>query len=1596
MSSSSIADREIEELIPNRIVEDTTHTFVKYIENGKKDYNLYPIAKIYVFPDKPIYYEKLDETVFAIGRSKSMCVVPPEFTLYFLNNVVIQESLSVVVGFIEDDDIINAVRDLLDRSGILNLVFDCTSLLKSQGIYDAFLKGECDIHRIPHHIAVHSMSSLHAYKKSKVYKSLAFHSKFQNSLYTSFISTYKHKSNQTYQLEFEEDKEIMAGIISQHSALNQIYGDTNRLTFPSIFYDWTGGAAVKYVAAHELLHVDDDNESNRVDDDEETLLGEEIVLVTDEECSWFSKLFFTWTTGLIEKGYKRQLDSVDDLFQLPNSLNVDMIHKTFAENTKKRSEEEKSISLFGALYKSFGVEFFVLAIPRICADITSFAGPLLLSMLIIATQANDVNGMIKYSFFILVASSISVFNNVQYNFYVNKVAMKIKTATTMLIYDKIFVVKKFVLKDYSSGQIANFISIDTDRISNFCNSFHSFWSMPFQFIVALALIYREVGWAFVAILIISAFMIPLNKFISVKIGELSTGMMRLKDERMKLLSETMKGIKCVKLCGWDEQFEAKINLIRTEELSFLKKRKYLDAMCVYLWASCPVLITISIFGTYTLIMEQVLTASKVFTCLALINMLITPLNAFPWVLNGVIESYVSLKRLSQFADLQPSLPGDSYHVSSNSPYAVQVEDASFVYSIDTDVPTIKSISFKLEKGKIIGVMGPINAGKTTLLLTVLGELNNCKEEEKSITVDPSFVGTPIGYIGHDSWLIRGTVKENILCGKAYDEEDYRAAVKGACLTEDIANFPGHDDYFITDGGATISGGQRVRMMMARAIYQNCSLFLLDSPMAALDNRTARHVWKSFIVNEIRAKGKSAIIASHNLEFLKKCDHLIVLNNIGQLIRQGPASELFKEKIESEVVLDEDNSLSKSDLEEPEFVIPTDPVDDKEISQKGRVRLHIYKEYINAAGYILSGAIIISIFAMQITKNGSEAWLGEWTAKNDPNGTSTVNFSHGKDAYTEDEWETTKYYFKIYVIVAFLNTLFTLMRSFLFAYGGIVATSNLHSHLLKCVISAKLEWWDKTPWGVVVNRLCSDVFTVDDSLPFQLNIFLASVFNLMGSMILSLYALPILLPFVILTGILYYGLQYYYRFTTCEVKRLTTTTLSPIFSHVNDTFNGTITIKAFKLVSDFTEIMKKRITNNLRAQYSNLASSQWLSVRLQIMGVIMIAAVAFASILQKHFGLFDTSLVGLAITYALSMTNLLNSILNSFIETEKEMVSVERISHFIQNVPREVDFDDSFGEMDLSRNQADRTRLDSRQTISRLVKLGYLESSGSPQSSNQQSEGSAAPSPNGVFKAHKLPSPDINASGTVVHLNTNPELATIRTQTPSNEILFERVSLKYNSTNHQALDDVSFAVNSGKKIAVCGRTGSGKSSLFGAILKAYSIDKGRIIIGGINIRDLKFSELRQSIATITQDPFIFAGTIRSNLKVGVNKNLTDQEIKEFFEGSDTLNILCALNGLNFMIADNGSNISAGQKQVIALARVILARPKILLIDEGTSQLDNDLHSKMIKNIADYLPETTVLMVIHNECNFSSFDGIIHMESSKIRKLTQHTVHTFLYP
>lgn len=1283
-------------------------------------------------------------------------------------------------------------------------------------------------------------------------------------------------------------------------------------------------------------------------------------MVAEDGSGCVSRLLYLWLNPLLGRGQRGELNQSCDVYLLPLKLRTGVVRQYFnrcwekcqrrsgarrCQSGDRSSDQERLLEaaveeeagLLRVLHKAFGLRYYSLGVLKLVGNMLGFAGPLLLNSLVgfMEKEGAPVSWGAWCTFGLFASTFLSAVIRNVFVYQVSKVALSARAALVSSIYGKALRVRSSDLARFTLGEVINFMSTDTDRVVNFFNSFHEVWSLPFQFSIALYLLYLQVGVAFLGGLGVALLLVPLNKLLASRILENNKQMLRHKDSRVKLMTEVLFGIRVIKFYNWEAHFAERIAACRKLELSHLKAIKYLDAVCVYTWAALPVVISILTFVTYVFLGHE-LTAAKVFTTLALVGMLILPLNSFPWVLNGTLEAKVSLDRIQRFLKLS-NVDLNAYY----SPVTPEDPEASVVIGQGTfswqdgsslDHPAeqegeagspsghllLQDLHLRVTKGSLVVVVGKVGCGKSSLLAAISGELNRLTG---TVYVQGREEG--FGLATQEPWIQHATVRDNILFGRGYDSIFYQAVIEACALTDDLNILPSGDRTEVGEHGVTLSGGQKARLALARAVYMEKDIYLLDDPLAAVDSDVAHHLMDKCILGILRSKTR--ILCTHRIEFVDKAD-VVVLMDKGAIIKTGSAAEVLPlveavpKQRKNNINAKEKNVIEQEELQGPSSDLPVEEgsfLPEDEQKQVGGLAWTVYHAYWRAVGGALAVAILLSLLLMQGSKNVSDWWLSYWISELKYNGSAATHvtpafsslqllpFISGGLMYPLTSVETSsnrsselRFYLTVYGSLAVTNTVFTAIRAFLFAYGAICAATVIHNRVLDQVLKATVAFFDTAPVGRILNRFSSDLYSVDDSLPFVLNILLANGFGLLGMLVVMSYGLPWILVPLLPLALVYHGTQRFYRHTSRELKRLCSLTLSPIYAHFSETLSGLGTIRASASTTRFEEENERRLEVNQRCVFLGNAAMQWLDIRLQMIGVVVVTVIGMVAVIQHQYRSIDPGLVGLSLSYALSITGLLSGLIFSFTQTEMQLVSVERTEEYSTSLPTE------------------------------------------PQHSNP-----------------RLP-PGWPEQG---------------------RIKLRGAVLTYRQGLPNALDGLSLVVRPGEKVGIVGRTGSGKSTLFMALFRMVELNQGQILLDGLDTRQVGLSQLRSKLAIIPQDPFLFSGTVRENLDPCGRH--PDHSLADALQQCHLSHVIAGMGGLDAEVGERGKFFSLGQRQLLCLARALLTKANILCIDEATASVDQKTDQLIQQTIREKFQNKTVLTIAHRINTIMDSDRVLVMHNGK---------------
>ncbi|XP_074237719.1 multidrug resistance-associated protein 1 isoform X9 [Saimiri boliviensis] len=1054
----------------------------------------------------------------------------------------------------------------------------------------------------------------------------------------------------------------------------------------------------------------------------------------ESSASFLSRITFWWITGLMVQGFRQPLESSDlwslnkeDISEQVVPVLVKNWKKEFAKSRKqpvkvvysskdpanpkgsskvdvneevealivKSPQKEWNPSLFKVLYKTFGPYFLMSFLFKALHDLMMFAGPEILKLLISFvndTTAPDWQGYF-YTVLLFVCACLQTLLLHQYFHICFVSGMRIKTAVVGAVYRKALVITSSARKSSTVGEIVNLMSVDAQRFMDLATYINMVWSAPLQVILALYLLWLNLGPSVLAGVAVMVLMVPFNAVMAMKTKTYQVAHMKSKDNRIKLMNEILNGIKVLKLYAWELAFKDKVLDIRQEELKVLKKSAYLAAVGTFTWVCTPFLVALCTFAVYVTVDEKnILDAQKAFVSLALFNILRFPLNILPMVISSIVQASVSLKRLRIFLsheELEPDSIERRPVKDGGGTNSITVRNATFTWA-RSEPPTLNGITFSIPEGALVAVVGQVGCGKSSLLSALLAEM---EKVEGHVAVKGS-----LAYVPQQAWIQNDSLRENILFGCQLEEQYYKSVIQACALLPDLEILPSGDRTEIGEKGVNLSGGQKQRVSLARAVYCNSDVYLFDDPLSAVDAHVGKHIFENVIGPKGMLKNKTRILVTHGVSYLPQVDVIIVMSGgkiseMGSyqelLARDGAFAEFLRTYASAEQGQDpEDNGVTgisspgKEAKPMENGLLVTDRAGkqlqrqlsssssysgdisrchnstaaeakkeetwklmEADKAQTGQVKLSVYWDYMKAIGLFVSFLSIFLFMCNHVASLASNYWLSLWTDDPIVNGTQ----------------EHTKVRLSVYGALGISQGIAVFGYSMAVSIGGIFASRRLHLTLLDNVLRSPMSFFERTPSGNLVNRFSKELDTVDSMIPQVIKMFMGSLFNVVGACIIILLATPIAAVIIPPLGLIYFFVQRFYVATSRQLKRLESVSRSPIYSHFNETLLGVSVIRAFEEQERFIRQSDLKVDENQKAYYPSIVANRWLAVRLECVGNCIVLFAALFAVMSRQS--LSAGLVGLSVSYSLQVTTYLNWLVRMSSEMETNIVAVERLKEY---------------------------------------------------------------------------------------------------------------------------------------------------------------------------------------------------------------------------------------------------------------------------------------------------------------------------------------------
>jgi ATP-binding cassette subfamily C (CFTR/MRP) protein 1 len=1335
----------------------------------------------------------------------------------------------------------------------------------------------------------------------------------------------------------------------------------------------------------------------------------------------FDKLTYSWMNGLIVDSYKNQTVTQTDLPHSPAKLSAETA--TLRVLKYWNNDPSKEPSLLWPLTRAFGPIALYSFAYEFSARLLNFIQPQLLRLLL--QYFGKKNKSILEGLLIsILMFAVSLLQTSLYNqyFLLNlEAGLGCRSSLTSLIFKKLLKLSSESRIKTSSADVINLMSVDVNRIQSVAQDLSTLVLAPTDVILCVISLWPLLGKSTLAGISTMLLFIPLNTIIVKRQRAVGKIYMKNKDNRTRVINDILTSIKSIKLYAWEKPMLEVLSEARNnKELKDMAKIRVYNLVATFIWVLIPFLVSFTCFATFALTELTPLTAEIVFPALTLLNLLNGPLLYFPQVITATVEASISVSRIRKFlasTEIDHELISHLPRAEIPGTETVKVENCSFLWSqtpvISEETETtpltqesdnnyaLKNINFTAKKGQLVCILGKVGSGKSSLLYGLLGQLMILPGEDlnkKDAIID---IRGSIAYCAQLPWIMNATVKENVLFGHRYDEEFYQKALEACQLLQDIEILPDGDETQVGEKGVSLSGGQKARLALARAVYSRADIYLLDDILSAVDSHVGRKITESVLSKTGILSTKTIVMCTNSISVLKYSDEINLIQK-GRIIEKSTFGEIDSENhpklyeliqefgkndsAESSKVPSITPSIKDVNLDSGNGTSTEVEEDDEELEVDVAQELNNLKldsdinltRVLSPSNKSLRRASIDSFKWEPLKKllpNLRSGQLNEVSQKGKVNWSVYMAYARACSMsgvifwffllvltsalsvagnYWLKKWTESNSdagsnqnvwrFITVYAFFGLSASIMTMVRGMvLYLWLAMNASVSIHDQMVKRIIRAPMGYFERTPIGRIMNRFTNDINKIDNSIPGTFSGFFSQVvktlftFGVVGSV------MPLYIVVITLLSILYIYYEIYYVAISRELKRLVSISRSPIYAHLGESLNGLDTIRAFDQMDRFDYINNSNLDFNLKSVYMLRSINRWLTFRLQCIGSVGIFAatiLAIYSLTTEHP--LSPSMAGFVLTYALQVTSSLKMVVKFSAEVETNIVAVERCMEYVE-LPIE------------GGEEGD--------ALSKLVKP----------------------------TAH-WPSKGV--------------------------ISFNDYSTRYRANLDLILRNINLHISSGEKVGVVGRTGAGKSSLALAIFRIIEPAGGYIEIDDFNTSALSLYDLRHNLCIIPQDSQLLAGTVRQNLdpfnyysdeevwkvlelahlkkhienmddeaeEVGDKKKKKDDRADAGKNGGTKSDVIKQKSKLESKVYEGGSNFSLGQRQLMSLARVLLRMTdsQVLVLDEATAAVDVQTDKIIQETIRSEFKDKTIITIAHRLETVMDSDKIVTLDMGELKE------------
>eukprot|EP00743_Colponemidia_sp_Colp-15_P009208 GILK01010051.1.p1 GENE.GILK01010051.1~~GILK01010051.1.p1 ORF type:complete len:1442 (-),score=265.93 GILK01010051.1:79-4404(-) len=1194
----------------------------------------------------------------------------------------------------------------------------------------------------------------------------------------------------------------------------------------------------------------------------------------------------------------------------------------------------------------------------------------------------DTSDAVKYASLIVAMSILGIIPRHQSAFRELRYSGQVRFACLGLLYKKAL---RLSLKSFQSVSVGEIISMASRDLVIFekCMS-HSFYVFlgPIETVAATALVYIKIGLPAIYGIAFVLFLLPFQ-VVSLRLFEkFAEKISTFADDRLAKMDEMLSGIRVIKMSAWEKLVLNRIRAIRSKEVSANRKASILRASNMALSYCTTTLVAFVSFTSYYYLGND-LDPSTVFYTISLFSiiqadmclyfpiglelfgssrvglqrlqqLLLLPEHDIPALQhtapstapssppspssrpsrtgrNSIIDAVTPRIKLSETVDSKIELPGYSPSpVSKNKNLHCSFPDSLLVPIVavkaercmlswtDEQQPVLKDIALNIPQGSFVGIVGGVGAGKSSLLLALLNELP-CLEGHLK-------VNGSLAYAEQEPWLLNESIRSNIIFGQPFEEGRYRDVIQACSLKSDLLSFSDGDRTIVSEGGSNLSGGQKARVALARAVYRQADVVLLDDPLSALDANVATQIFHNCFKEYL--KGRTRILVTHHVEFMPEVDHIIILDQ-GTILGQGTFQELSaRPACRSHLHLSNDaqNSrkslrrISASPLPQHTQTEPTSPV--PQTPQTPRVSVSSARKFsilsdkgLKSSRLSLKDIVDIQQSQFQLILEPTESAASFKTCRAYLKATGGwfrvsmlvfvcvltevcgvgVNYylSYWSREDHSSQRESIRYMYYLALVLGTLLLSFT--RAHMFLQMFVSAAASLYDSMLLKLLQVPVSFFDTTDSGHIMNRFSNDTSCMDDVLPFKLFDITQTLLNLSAAVVIVCVINPFvsiaILPFLYLLIVL----RARYVTVASKLSAVEARRRGPLLSHFSASIAGIANVRCCHAEDQFITQFLQKQDRNIGSWFAWLISNRVFGIRVDCLSTMLITVTCYLTLSSA----MSPGLLGMTLAYILQLSGRLQMTMRHTAEMATDLLAVQRITEYI----------------DLSSEAA----WDVKDTT---------------------------------------PPPAWPSAGAIE---------------------FNNLCISYRPDLPLTLKGVSCSVSPAFKVGVVGRTGAGKSTIIAALFRLVEAKHGASIsIDGLSIDTLGLHQLRKKLSIIPQTPFVFFDTIRFNLDP--YDEHTDMQLWNVLDDVQMRDVIARMPLQLDTAVD--SNWSIGQRQLLCLARAILQRNRVVVMDEATANIDMETDIIIQKIIREKFSNSTVITVAHRLATIIDSNRVLVLDKGSV--------------